>query len=193
MKALPAMSSALTALAMVSALALTPSSAKAADGCKFLLCIAGPWASIPECRATVYEVFSDLAKGKAFPSCAMSGEGNGAGNLWMSEATCPILYRRYNDYSSFYEGCAYMGKISVVINGAPWSDVYWNTSSTATWYSQEARASMSASSLDETLSNDIAAWNAGKVAQCQSSGGTAVYGQYGAFEKCNIPDQVGGS
>lgn len=169
------------------------SSVHAADGCKFLLCIAGPWTTIPECRATVYEVFRDLAKGKAFPTCAMSGVGNSAGNSWMSEATCPILYRRYNDYSSFYEGCAYTGKISVVINGAPWSDVYWNTSTTATWYSQEAKSALSSSPLDTTFSNDIAAWNSSKVAQCQAYGGTPVFGQYGAFEKCNIPDQVGGS
>lgn len=177
----------------LAAVVLTASAsvASAADGCKFLLCIAGPWTTIPECRPTVYEVFRDLAKGKAFPSCAMSGAGNSAGNTWMSESTCPPMYRRYNDYSSFYEGCTYSGRISVYINGGLWSQVYWDTSKTSTWYSEAAKASLSqpgTAPLDNTFENDVAAWNSVEVNKCKATGGSAVFDEFGAYSSCKPAD-----
>ena len=48
------------ALAVFSMLSATL--AHAADGCKFLLCIAGPWSSISQCVPTVHDVFRDLAR-----------------------------------------------------------------------------------------------------------------------------------
>ena len=48
------------ALAVFSMLSAT--SVHAADGCKFLLCIAGPWSSISQCVPTVHDVFRDLAR-----------------------------------------------------------------------------------------------------------------------------------
>ena len=51
--------------------------AAAVDGCLVLLCFAAPsWRAIPECVPPVRQVLHDLAKGKAFPTCPMAGEGN---------------------------------------------------------------------------------------------------------------------
>lgn len=171
-------------------------SAYAADGCKFLLCIAGPWRSIAECRPTVYEVFRDLAKGRAFPTCAMSGGGNAASNLWASEPTCPIMYREYNSESGAYSGCRYPGQISVRINGQPWSTVYWDFGgNSVTQWTDAALTSLNqpgAAPVDETFKNDVNAWNSYRVGQCTGNGGTVVYNSYGAFETCNYPSWWGG-
>lgn len=176
---------------------LAAPSAQAADGCKFLLCIAGPWQSISECRPTVYEVFRDLAKGRGFPGCAMSGEGNSAGNAWATEATCPIMYRQYNAESGSYESCLYPGRISVFISGRPWSTVYWNFSgNTSTQWTDAALASLNqpgGAPVDQTFQNDVASWNSYRVSQCVSQGGTVVYNGYGAFESCNNPWGGGGN
>lgn len=182
------------ALAVFSLLSTT--SAHAADGCKFLLCIAGPWSSISQCVPTVHEVFRDLARGRGFPTCNMSGAGNSAGNAWATEATCPIMYRQYDAESGAYASCTYPGRISVYINGALWSQVYWNTSgNTSTWYSDAARTSLTqpgAAPLDDTFLNDVTGWNSYQVGSCTSRGGTPVFGEFGAFVSCNLPDYGGG-
>lgn len=50
--------------------ALFTTSANAADGCKFLLCMGAPNPmGISECAGTVKEVLRDLAKGKSLPTC----------------------------------------------------------------------------------------------------------------------------
>ena len=171
--------------------------AHAADGCKFLLCIAGPWSSIAECRETVHEVFRDMARGRGIPSCGMSGDGNRANNTSMSESTCPIMYRYYNPESGTYAGCSFRGRVSVYVNGALWSNVYWNTrGETSTWYSDEARASLTTPEslpLDDTFRNDVASWNAYRERECRGGGGSAVYGEFGAYESCSYPDWGGGS
>jgi hypothetical protein len=134
---------------------------QAADGCKFLLCIAGPWTVIPECRATVLQVFRDTALGRPFPTCDMSGEGSQAQNALNTESTCPEMYRQYNDYSGAYMGCAYNWKIDVYIDGyGLWETVYWDTFGTSTWYSDSARAQLNAEDLDPKYDNDLAAWEA---------------------------------
>lgn len=170
---------------------LAAPSAHAADGCKFLLCIAGPWKGIAECRPTVYEVFRDLAKGRPFPTCAMSGGGNAASNLWASEPTCPIMYRQYDSESGQYSGCTYPGQISVRINGQPWSTVYWDFGgNTSTQWTDAALSSLNqpgAAPVDQTFKNDVGSWNSYRVSQCTSQGGTVVYNGYGAFESCNNP------
>lgn len=43
--------------------------ARAVDGCKVLLCLAGPWQSIPACVGEVEQYFRDLWSGAAVPSC----------------------------------------------------------------------------------------------------------------------------
>ncbi|MGP3508422.1 hypothetical protein L0936_19475 [Paracidovorax citrulli] len=177
------------ALAMLSLFAAPP--AHAVDGCKFLLCIAGPWTRIAECRPTVKEVLRDLAKGRPFPTCAMSGAGNSAQNLWTSEATCPAMYRRL-DKDGGYASCAYMGKITVNVNGGHWSDVYWNAGGdSVTLYTDAARQSFAknptATPLDDQFQRDLNAWNAQYVGECKSSYGTPVFDTFGAFQRCDNP------
>lgn len=55
---------------LVLAASLFTTSANAADGCKFLLCMGAvnPM-GISECAGTVKEVLRDLAKGKSLPTC----------------------------------------------------------------------------------------------------------------------------
>lgn len=135
----------------------------AADGCKFLLCIAGPWQMVAECRPTVLQVLRDLALGKSFPACDMSGEGNSAGNQWTTEQTCPIFYRHYDAYSGRYAGCTFAGKIDVHINGLLWSTVFWDRAGregTSTWYGEEARIALTPEMLDRRYDRDAAAWDA---------------------------------
>lgn len=58
---------------LVLAAALFTTSANAADGCKFLLCMGAvnPM-GIAECAPTVKEVVRDLARGKSLPTCNLS-------------------------------------------------------------------------------------------------------------------------
>jgi hypothetical protein len=174
--------------------ALSAAPAYAVDGCKLLLCLAGNWKNIGACSGTVLQAFKDMAKGKPFPTCAMSGAGNAAGNTWADKGSCPAMYRMY-DGDGNYSGCTYPGRITVNINGALWSEVYWNFSgNTVTWYSDTARTQLTqpnAAPLDDTFYNDLKLWNA-QISQCTSGGGTPVIGQYGAFERCNYPDNGGG-
>jgi hypothetical protein len=181
------------ALAMLSMFAA--SSAHAVDGCKLLLCLAGNWRNISECRPTVLEAFRDMARGRPFPTCGMSGAGNSAGNNWADQSTCPAMYRQYDSESGAYSGCTYPCRITVNINGALWSHVYWDFSgNTTTWYSDTARTQLTqpnAAPLDDTFYTDLMRWNS-QIRQCTSNGGTPVIGQYGAFERCNYPDYGGG-
>lgn len=170
-------------------------SAHAVDGCKFLLCIAGPWQSISQCVPTVKEVFHDLALGHPFPTCSMSGAGNNANNTRMSEGLCPGMYRLY-DESHAYVGCTYSDRIAVYIGGDLWSQVYWNRQgNTSTWWSDAALTSLAqpnAAPIDETFKNDLTAWNAVQVNACTSNGGTPALDGYGAFVQCNYPDSGNG-
>lgn len=47
-------------------------------GCTVLLCLAGNWDTIPECRGPVRRLFHDLSHGGPFPRCDMAN-GNDAG------------------------------------------------------------------------------------------------------------------
>jgi len=183
------------AMAMLSMFATT--SAHAVDGCKFLLCIAGPWSSISECVGTVHAVFRDLARGRPFPVCTMSGgPGNSANNAWVGESDCPSMYRQYSAESGAYTGCTYPGRISVYVNGGLWSQVYWNMGGgTTTWYSDTARSSLTSTPgslpLDDTFVNDLTSWNT-QVVSCRAAGGTADSDAFGAFQRCNMPETGGG-
>jgi hypothetical protein len=174
----------------------SPHAAQAADGCKFLLCVAGPWASISQCVPTVHKVLRDLALGRSFPVCDMSGAGNSANNAWLDEASCPGMYHQYNDESGAYMACTYPARISVYVNGELWSQVYWDMSAnTSTWYSETARAKLEQPDgppLDDRYLNDLTNWNTPRVSQCISSGGTVVFDAFGAFQQCNAPDGGGG-
>ena len=132
--------------------------AHATDGCKVLLCLAGNWSNISQCRPEVEQAMWDASHGRGWPSCNMGGSS--AANLqWASEATCPPFYSTYNMDTGQWAGCRYSGVVSVKVNGLPWSDLYWSTSGgpTSTRYYDQARTALGAN-IDPTYARDAAAY-----------------------------------
>jgi len=70
--------------------------ALAVDGCLVLLCFAAPnWRAVPQCVPPIRQVLRDLARAKAFPTCAMAGAGNSAQHSWArAPSHCPPQYTR---------------------------------------------------------------------------------------------------
>lgn len=124
----------LTKFACAAALILASINARASDhGCTVLLCLANPNGpmALGECVPPIKKLFRDLARGHAFPSCAMgtSGNTNKATNRGLSLANCPEEYREYDDYEDNRPSrgrCIYKGAITVQVNGENKSTVYWN-------------------------------------------------------------------
>jgi len=134
--------------------------ANAVDGCLVLLCLAAPsWNAIPQCVQPVRQLFRDLARGKPFPSCGMSGDGNRANHAWSSAPTfCPPQYTRVFDGPSgpIYQ-CDYGGAISVAINGATFSRTWWNFGGdSVTEFSPAAKAQLG--TWDTRFDDDYAKW-----------------------------------
>lgn len=135
-------------------------SAQAADGCKVLLCLAAPsWRSISQCVPPVNEVLRDLAVGRPFPVCNMSGPFNTATNQWSSAPSyCPPQYTRVSDGNNGpVYSCDYTGAISVNIQGALWARTWWNYSGdTVTEFTPAAKAQIG--TWDSRFEDDYAAW-----------------------------------
>jgi hypothetical protein len=143
----------------MAALSVSPSPARAADGCLVLLCFAAPsWRAIPQCVPPIQEVLRDLARGKPFPSCGMSGSGNSADNRRSGPDFCPPQYLVpviLESGSAYY--CGYDGAVAVTINGALWSRTWWSMSGdSVTEYMPEAKASLG--TWDTRFDDDYAAW-----------------------------------
>lgn len=131
-----------------------------ADGCLVLLCLAAPsWRAIPQCVAPIRELFRDLARGRPFPTCAMSGAGNSARNRWTSAPTfCPPQYTRVFDGDSGpVYSCDYGGCISVSINGSLFARTWWTFGGeTVTEFTPGAKATLG--SWDTRFDEDLARW-----------------------------------
>ena len=131
-------------LAILTAVA-TP--ARAVDGCKVLLCLAGPWQAIPACVSEVEQLFQDLWSGAPFPSCdfargvvfapgvpgAASVGTASADNMWLAQwqtAPDPYCPRQYVTSVSArgrtIYGCGYARAVRLYVDGEPWSVTYWN-------------------------------------------------------------------
>lgn len=139
---------------------VVPTSARAVDGCLVLLCLAAPsWRAIPQCVPPVQQLFRDLARGKPFPTCSMSGAGNNANHAWSSApAFCPSQYTRVIDGESapIYQ-CDYSGAISVSINGAPFSRTWWSFGGdSVTEFSPAAKTQLG--TWDTRFDDDYAKW-----------------------------------
>jgi hypothetical protein len=52
------------------------SAARAVDGCKVLLCLAGNWQNFATCRPDVEAAMREVDEGRGLPSCDESGAGN---------------------------------------------------------------------------------------------------------------------
>ena len=143
----------------------TSPSARAADGCLVLLCFAAPsWSSIAQCVPPIRSVLDDLARGRPFPSCGMSGAGNAANNRWSNAPDfCPPQYTTAIEMESGtrYQ-CLYDGAVSVTIDGALWARTWWNLSGeTVTEFTPAAKAALG--SWDTRFDDDYAAWLAAQV------------------------------
>lgn len=156
-----ALASAATSLLLTLGL-LAPSTARAADGCLVLLCFAAPsWRAIPQCVPPIRQVLRDLARGRAFPTCGMSGAGNSAHHAWArAPGNCPPQYTRVHETESGYVyTCDYLGAVSVSINGSPFARTWWNMGGdTVTDFSPDAKAQLG--SWDTRFDDDHAAWQA---------------------------------
>jgi hypothetical protein len=121
--------------------------ASAVDGCKVLLCLAGPWQSIPACVGDVEQLFQDLWNGDPFPSCALANgrvplsnlsNASGAGvasasNTWLAQwaaapdPECPSPYvTLFSELRMPRYGCRYVGVIPLYVGGQLWSRTYWS-------------------------------------------------------------------
>ena len=155
-----------TTPALASALALAVSPAMAVDGCLVLLCLAAPsWSAIPQCVPPVTQVLRDLARGRPFPTCAMSGAGNSGTHQWASApGNCPAQYTYATELESGVAyGCGYSGVVSIQIDGVPWSRTWWSMGGrTVTDFSPVAKARMG--TWNTKYDDDYAAWSAAQVA-----------------------------
>jgi hypothetical protein len=154
---------ALLTVAALAGGAATP--ARAVDGCLVLLCLAAPsWRAIPQCVAPVRQVLHDLARGKPFPSCAMSGAGNTAGHSWSSAPDfCPPQYTVVMEGESapIYD-CSYVGAVSVTIDGALWARTWWSfAGDTVTEFTPAAKARLG--NWDTRFDDDLTAWLAAQA------------------------------
>jgi hypothetical protein len=142
------------------AAALLPVKADAADGCLVLLCLAAPnWRAIAQCVPPVQSVLRDLARGRPFPSCNMSGTSGTAANHWSAAPDfCPPQYTTsFDGPSGTVFQCRYDAAVTVSIGGALWTRTWWNMAGeTVTEYLPPAKASLG--SWDTKFDDDYAAW-----------------------------------
>lgn len=140
--------------------------AHAVDGCEVLLCLAAPsWRAIPQCVPPIQQLLRDLARGKAFPTCAMAGAGNASSHAWASAPDfCPPPYtRQWEGPNGTFYSCDYTGAIDVRVNGEPFSQTWWSVSGdTVTAFSPLAKAQLGA--WDTRFDDDLAAWLAARPA-----------------------------
>ena len=136
------------------------SQAHAVDGCLVLLCFAAPsWRAIPQCVPPIRQVLFDLARGRAFPTCGMSGPGNSADHTWSSAPDkCPPQYTRvFDGPNGPLYSCDYSGAITVSIKGALFSRTWWSMAGDAvTEFSPSAKTQLG--SWDSRFDDDYAAW-----------------------------------
>lgn len=133
---------------------------QAQRGCIELLCLAAPsWREIPMCVPPIRQLLHDLARGRPFPICAMSGPGNNAQQQWaMAPGNCPPQYTRLleGDGSPTYV-CDYTGEVSVTIDGALWARTWWSFGGdTVTEFLPPAKARLG--TWDTRFDDEYAAW-----------------------------------
>ncbi len=147
-------------LLSAAALAFAAPPALALDGCLVLLCLAAPsWRAIPQCVPPITQLFRDLARGKLFPSCGMSGPANSAAHQWADAPRfCPPQYTRaVEGVNETLYTCDFSGAVSVTVNGEPFSRTWWSfTGDTATEFFPAAKQMLGR--WDTRFDDDYAAW-----------------------------------
>lgn len=134
--------------------------AAALDGCKVLLCLAAPsWRAIPQCVPTITQLFRDLARGRPFPTCSMSGAGNSSSHTWaIAPDYCPPQYTQITDtVRGPVYSCDYAGAVAITVNGVDFTRTWWSLDGGAvTEFSPAAKAQLG--SWDPRFDADYAAW-----------------------------------
>lgn len=145
---------------LITAMLALPRPAAAVDGCLVMLCFAAPsWRAIPRCVPPIREVLRELARGKAFPTCAMAGVGNSARNDWATAPRyCPPQYTHLllsETGPTAY--CDYTGAVSVSVNGTLFSRTWWNVDGgSVTEFSRSAKTQLGG--VDTQFDTDYANW-----------------------------------
>jgi hypothetical protein len=107
----------------------------------------------------VRQLLRDLARGRPFPTCPMSGPGNTAYHQWAhAPGNCPPQYTRVHEgEGSPTYTCDYTGAVSVTIDGAHWARTWWSfAGDTVTEFMPPARARLG--TWDTRFDDDYAAW-----------------------------------
>jgi hypothetical protein len=134
--------------------------AVALDGCLVLLCLAAPsWRAIPQCVPPIKQLWRDLARGKAFPSCSMAGGANSASHAWAAAPSfCPPQYTRRVDHESSTDYlCDYAGAVAVTVHGQLFGRTWWRfDGDSVTEFSPAAKAMLG--TWDTRFDTEYAAW-----------------------------------
>ena len=107
----------------------------------------------------IREVLRDLARGKGFPTCSMSGPGNSANHkAARAPEFCPPQYtRRFDDETGPLFTCDYSGAVTVTVNGDVFSRTWWNRAGdSVTEFSEQAKTQLG--TWDTRFDDDFAAW-----------------------------------
>lgn len=149
-------------IAFATLIAIPVKTALAADGCKVVLCLAGNWRNISECRPDVEDALRDIARGRGWPTCGSVGTQRIAQN---TRQNCPPQYlteiEGHNGIPIYQ--CAYTGINTTTYQGRTFSQTYWNLrGDTVTQWSDEAKAMFDSvgmlDQLDLTFELDYDEW-----------------------------------
>lgn len=140
-----------------------PGPAHAVDGCKLLLCMAGNWQDISQCTPTVRQALRDVARGRGWPTCSMSGD-SASGNQYVMPEQCPkqyITHSETDESGRVIYSCPFSGVIHVAVEGRPWSRTWWSPSgeSVVEWLpAAKAAFAGTPDAMDDRFDRDHAAW-----------------------------------
>ena len=138
--------------------------ARAVDGCKVLVCVAGNWKNISQCEPTVRQALRDVARGDGWPECEMGGN-SGAHAQYLDPRNCPEQYRIVIPARVSWEPdtyvCPFNEAVDVSVDGKPWSRTYTGPSdrTVVEWF-PAARLAYAGTpeQMDDTYERDLAAW-----------------------------------
>lgn len=104
--------------------------------CEVILCLSNPAGAtaVSQCVPPITKLWRELAKGHAFPTCAMNtseANGNSARNDWANPSNCPPPYGYYVESDVGFV-CEFMGVVTVNIANKPFTRVLWNFSRSVT-------------------------------------------------------------